>query len=51
MSNIFVVPLRFDGSMRGSVNGCSMKTDQNLATTKAIPFSHLIVETGPFPDP
>ncbi|KAF8598168.1 hypothetical protein BDV93DRAFT_609958 [Ceratobasidium sp. AG-I] len=28
-----------------SVNGCSMKTDQNLATTKAIPFSHLMVET------
>ncbi|KAG8787777.1 hypothetical protein FRC12_015278 [Ceratobasidium sp. 428] len=28
-----------------SVNGCSMKTDQNLATTKAIPFTHLMVET------
>ncbi|KAG9128018.1 hypothetical protein FRC07_006132 [Ceratobasidium sp. 392] len=29
-----------------SVNGCSMKTDQNLAMTKAIPFTHLMVETG-----
>ncbi|KAG8762612.1 hypothetical protein FRC11_008510 [Ceratobasidium sp. 423] len=28
------------------VNGCSMKTDQNLATTKAIPLHRLMVETG-----
>ncbi|KEP47627.1 TatD DNase domain protein [Rhizoctonia solani 123E] len=28
-----------------SVNGCSMKTDQNLATTKAIPLNRLMVET------
>ncbi|KAG9082997.1 hypothetical protein FS749_006378 [Ceratobasidium sp. UAMH 11750] len=28
-----------------SVNGCSMKTDQNLATTKAVPFTHLMIET------
>lgn len=43
---ILTVSLYPDDFMHGSVNGCSVKTEQNLATTKAIPFSHLMLETG-----
>jgi TatD DNase family protein len=29
-----------------SLNGCGLKTEENLATAKAIPLSHLLLETG-----
>jgi Tat protein secretion system quality control protein TatD with DNase activity len=29
-----------------SLNGCGLKTEENLVTAKAIPLSHLLLETG-----
>jgi TatD DNase family protein len=31
-----------------SINGCGLKTDENLRTVKAVPLDRLLLETGQF---
>jgi hypothetical protein len=48
---VIVGPAFITENMR-SVNGCSMKTEANLAAVKAIPPGKIMFETGRFaPDP